>query len=92
MFQEAELSYILGGTSKAPKTKIFYTSSKKVVNNFFLKTLSDNSFYIFYKLNQTILLVCKTLKAFFCVESFFSFYIFFVIYKFTIKFYLLLYC
>ena len=34
IFQETELSYISGGTSKAPKTKISYIS-KKVNNKFF---------------------------------------------------------
>ena len=39
IFQETELSYISGGTYKVPKTKIFYISPKKVMNNFFLKIL-----------------------------------------------------
>ena len=30
-------TYIPGGTSKAPKTKIYYTSPKKVINKFFYK-------------------------------------------------------
>ena len=35
IFQEAELSYISGGTSKAPKSKISYISPKTVMNKFF---------------------------------------------------------
>ena len=35
IFQETELSYILGGTSKAPKTKVFNISPKRVINKFF---------------------------------------------------------
>ena len=35
IFQEAELSYISGGTSKAPKTKNSYISQKNVMNNIF---------------------------------------------------------
>ena len=34
-FQETELSYISGGTSKAPRTKIYYTSPEKVMNKCF---------------------------------------------------------
>ena len=35
IFQETELSYISGGASKAPKTKVYYTSPKKVMDKFF---------------------------------------------------------
>ena len=35
IFQETELSSTSGGTSKAPKAKIYYTSPKKVTNKFF---------------------------------------------------------
>ena len=66
-----------GGTSKAPKFKISYTFPKKVMNKFFCKLE-------FFKFSE--LLEYKTSKAFFFVESFFSFWIFFIIYKFTIKF------
>ena len=48
----------LGGTSKTQKNKI-YTSPKKVP-----KPLSDNSFHLFYKLDQTILLVYKSIESF----------------------------
>ena len=46
IFHETKLSYILGGISKAPKTKISY----------------NNSFYLFFKLNQTTLLVYKSIE------------------------------
>ena len=49
--------------------------SKKRFEYILLKKLLDNSFHLFYKLYQTILLVhIKTLKAFFCVESFLNFF------------------
>ena len=48
-----------GGTSEVPKTKISYTF--KSYEYIFLKTLLNNSFHLFYKLNQTILLIYKKL-------------------------------
>ena len=48
----------LGGTSKTQKNKI-HTSPKKVP-----KPLSGNSFHLFYKLDQTILLVYKSIESF----------------------------
>ena len=36
-FQEMELSYVSGETSKAPKTEIYYISSKKIMNEIFKK-------------------------------------------------------
>ena len=79
MFQETEPFYISGGTSKAPNTKIYYTSPTKVMNKFFWKhfriivsTFSINWIKQYY-------LYIKILKVFFCVQSFFSFYIFFII-------------
>ena len=35
IFQETQLSYISGGTSKPPKTKVSYISPKKVMNKCF---------------------------------------------------------
>ena len=52
-----------------PKFLIFLQSKVKEI---FLKALKDNSFHLFYKLNQTILPVYKTSKAFSCVEYLFS--------------------
>ena len=57
--------YISGGTSKVPKTKIFYNFPKKGYTIVFLKALSDNSFHLFYELNQTILLLYKNIESFF---------------------------
>ena len=38
--QAQKPSYILGGTSKAPKTEMFYISQKKLLIIFFKKTLA----------------------------------------------------
>ena len=38
--QAQKPSYILGGTSKAPKTEMFYISQKKLLINFLKKTLA----------------------------------------------------
>ena len=58
IFQETEFSYILGGTSKALKTKICWVSLKKFMNTFFYKL------DLFNKMNQTILLVYKSNESF----------------------------
>ena len=58
---------------KPQKPKFFIFVQETSPQQIFLKILLNNSFHLFYKLNQTILLVYKTLKAFFCVESLFSF-------------------
>ena len=36
-FQEMELSYVSGETSKVPKTEIYYISSKEIMNEIFKK-------------------------------------------------------
>ena len=45
------------------------------MNKFFQKTLSDNSFQLFYKLNQAILLVYKNFESFFQLFHYFFYYI-----------------
>ena len=67
-FQAQKVSYVSRRTSKALKTKIYYTSPKKVTNKFFQKhfqiivlTFSTNWIKIYYW-------CIKTLKAIFCVS------------------------
>ena len=45
-----------------------------------------NSFHLFYKLNQSVLLLYKKIESFLLCWSFLAFRYFFYIYKFTIKF------
>ena len=66
---------------------------------FLLKTLKDNSFYLFYKLSQSILSINKYIENLWyfvivkiCVDFSlarfcFSFQIFFIVYRLTIRFY-----
>ena len=46
------------------RNKNLLNFSKKRYEQIFPKTLSHNSFYLFYKLNQTILLVYKNIESF----------------------------
>ena len=56
---------------------------------FFLKTFQDNSFHLFYKLNQSILLIFieKISVDLSLIRCYFSFQIFCIIYRFTITFF-----
>ena len=47
------------------KNQSFLYFSKKSYEYIFLKTLQDNSFYLFYKLTKSILLVYKNIEIFF---------------------------
>ena len=68
-----KICYISGRTSKAQKTKISYISPKKVMHTFFLKHFKIIvSIFSINRIKQYYWYL-KTLKAFFCVESFFSF-------------------
>ena len=60
--KKMELSCILGGTSKTPKTEISYISQKDY-EKFFLKSL-DSSIHLFYELNEIISLVYKKIESF----------------------------
>ena len=75
---EREKNLLYFRNFQSPENQNLSCFSKIRYEYVFLKIL--NTFHLFYKLNQTILLVYKTLKAFFSVESFFSFQIFFIIY------------
>ena len=47
-----------------PKNQNLLYFSKKVYQYVFPKTHSDNSFHLFYKLNETLLLVFKNIESF----------------------------
>ena len=64
-------SYFRRNLQSSKKQNLLYIS-KKSYEKIFLKILSDNSFHLFYKLNQTILLVHKNIESFFCLECFFQ--------------------
>ena len=72
IFSKENVSYI--SENGNPKTKLFYISGavsqapQKSYEKIFPKTLYDNSFHVFY--------LQITVKAFFCVKSFFSLKIF----------------
>ena len=49
---------------QSPQNQTFWYFSKKSYEWIFLKTLSDNSFHLFYKVNRKILLVYKNTESF----------------------------
>ena len=49
---------------QSPKYQNLLFFSKKCYEYIFLKTRLDNSFHLFYKLNQTTLLVYKNIESF----------------------------
>ena len=98
IFREMELSgpklkrflIFLEETSKATKTKMYYTSPRNSYEKFFQKHF--RIFVSIFSKNWILqyYLYIKTLQGFLCVESFFSFQIFFMIYKVTIIFLIIL--
>ena len=65
-FSSSQLEIFLISQGELPKPqKIkFLIFSKKGYEQIFLETLLNNSFHLFYKLNQTILLVYKNIESF----------------------------
>ena len=69
---------------QSPKNQNLSYFSKKSYEQIFPKALSDNSFHLFNKLNQTMLLLCKNIESLLLRLIFLQLFDIFIIYRFTI--------